>query len=56
MKDLPRVTMTDRDVTNAEWVRRWLDAQSSADAVSLALSLPAYVVEQMRGVHDETAH
>jgi hypothetical protein len=47
---MPKVTMslTDRDAINAERVRQLLDAQNSAHAVSIALSLTAYVVEQMR--------
>jgi hypothetical protein len=46
---MPKITMslTDRDVINAERIRQLLDAKSGAHAVSIALSLTAYVVEQL---------
>lgn len=51
---MPKVTMslTDRDVANTELVRQLLDALSNAHAVSIALSLTAYLVDQMRSGHE----
>ena len=46
---MPKVTMslTDRDVANAGKIHKALDARSNAHAVSIALSLTAYIVDQL---------
>lgn len=48
---MPKVTMslTDRDVANTEKIRNALDARSNAHAVSIALSLAAFLVDRIRG-------
>ena len=47
---MPKVTMslTDRDVANTEKIRGALDARSNAHAVSIALSLTAFVVDKLK--------
>ncbi len=47
---MPKVTMslTDRDAANTEMLHRVLDARSNAHAVSIALSLTAFVVSELQ--------
>ena len=47
---MPKVTMslTDRDAENTEKIRQALQARSNAHAVSIALSLTAFLVEQLQ--------
>lgn len=51
---MPKVTMslTDRDAANTEKLRKTLDARSNAHAVSIALSLTAFVVDQLQQGND----
>jgi hypothetical protein len=42
------MSLTDRDVANTEKIRNALDARSNAQAVSVALSLTAFVVDQLQ--------
>lgn len=51
---MPKVTMalTDRDVTNTDKIRSGLEARSNAHAVSIALSLTAFVVDQLQKGND----
>ena len=47
---MPKVTMslTDRDVVNTEKLRQALDARSNAHAVSIALSLTAFLTDRLK--------
>jgi hypothetical protein len=47
---MPKVTMnlTDRDAENTEFIRHVTQARSNAGAVSVALSLTRFIVDQMR--------
>ena len=51
---MPKVTMglTDRDVLNTEKIRTALDARSNAHAVSIALSLTAFLIDQLQRGND----
>jgi hypothetical protein len=52
---MAKVTMslTDRDVTNTVKIEKLLHARSKAHAVSIALSLTAFVVDQMHDYKNE---
>jgi hypothetical protein len=47
---MPKVTMslTERDVTNTEKLHKALGARSNAHAVSIALSLTAFLVDRLK--------
>jgi hypothetical protein len=46
-----KVTMllTERDVDNANCIHAWTHSRTKAQAVSVALSLARYIIEQRRG-------
>jgi hypothetical protein len=46
------MSLTDRDVANTEKIRSALGARSNAHAVSIALSLTAFVVDQLRNKNE----
>lgn len=41
------MSVTDRDKDNADRIRKALNAQNNAHATSIALSLTAFIIEQM---------
>jgi hypothetical protein len=47
---MPKVTMslTERDASNTEFLRQTLNARSNAHAVSIALSLTSYLVNNIQ--------
>jgi hypothetical protein len=46
---MPKITMslTEHDIQNTEKIREVLEGRSNAHAVSIALSLTAFIVDQM---------
>jgi hypothetical protein len=46
------MSLTDRDVANAEKICGALNAQNNAHAVSIALSLTGFIVEQLKSGND----